>query len=619
MKFAPYTLLSFFLILSLSFSLHARDQQSSDEQLAAQLMSEGNYEKAVVLYEELFEKNKGPVIYNNYLQCLLELEEYRDAQRVVRSQISDNPGRARFEVDLGYVYTRAGDSRRARRQLEGLIKDLPNHPRSVTDLANAFLFRDFTDYALQTYLKGREMLGEAYPFNLQLASIYERKGEYVSMMNEYVELVILDDSYMEQVQGLLQDAVNDDPDLSKSDALRRVLLQGSQRNPSQTLYAELLIWHSIQQKDFELAFRQARALDRRLDQEGKLVLDIAEMSASNNQFAIARNSYEYVISLGDLSPYYLQARVGLLNVKYRQATSGYEIDYELLRNVEAEYEKTIEQMGIRPQTVSLVRNLANLKAFYLNNTREASELLRNVIDLPNVSNRVRGECRVELADILLLKGDLWDAHLLYAQVDKSFRDDPLAHEARYKNARLSFYMGEFKWAKAQLDVLKSATSRLMANDAMALSLLIQDNLEKEGDSQPLRMFARAEMHTFMHNYDQALAVLDSLEQEFSLHQIMDDVLMSRADILIRTGHYPKADQILASVATQYAAGLHAADALFRRALLQERVFDNKEAAMELYTEIMTQYPGSLRNADARNRFRYLRGDLPTEQLFFYGL
>lgn len=618
MKFIHHIILSFFVLFSLS--LHAQDQQSSDEQLAAQLMSEGNYEKAVILYEELFEKDQGPVIYNNYLQCLLELEEYRDAQKVVRSQISDNPGRARFEVDLGYVYTRSGDSRKARRQLEGLIKDLPNHPPSVTDLANAFLFRDFADYALETYLKGREMLGDAYPFNLQIASIYEQKGDYSNMMSEYVELVIIDESYMEQVQGLLQDAVNDDPDLVKSDALRRVLLQGSQRNPSQTLYAELLIWHSIQQKDFELAFMQARALDRRLDQEGRLVMDIAALSASNNQFAVARQSYEYVISLGDLNPYYLEAKVGLLNVKYNQATSGFEIDYGLLRDVEAEYESTIEQIGLRPQTVSLVRNLANLKAFYLGNTEEASELLQNIIDLPNVSNRVRGECRVELADILLLKGELWDAHLLYARVDKSFRDDPLAHEARYKNARLSFYMGEFKWAKAQLDVLKSATSRMMANDAMSLSLLIQDNLEQDGDtSKPLIMYARAEMHTFMNQFDLALAVLDTLEQQFPSHQILDDVMMSRADILIRTGKYQLADEVLASVVSGYPLGLHAAEALFKRALLQERVFEDKETAMELYTEIMTQYPGSLRNADARNRFRYLRGDLSIEEMFFYGL
>ncbi len=619
MKILPLLLLSF-LALMLAQPAQQQEPPSSDEQLAAQLMSEGKYEKAVVLYEELFENNQGPVIYNNYLKCLLELEEYRDAVKVVKMQMDENPGNVRFEVDLGYVYHRSDNSRRAKRQLEGLIKDLSSHPVSVTDLANAFLFRDFTDYALQTYLKGRKMLGESHSFHLQLASIYEKKGDYARMMEEYVELAIMDESYLEQVQGLLQDAVKDDPDLAKGDALRKVLLQGAQRNPSQILYAELLIWYSIQQKDFELALRQARVLDRRLEQEGKLVLDIAQLSASNNYFNAARQGFEYVVGFGDMNPYYLDATVGLLNVKYSQATAGHEIDYDLLREVEAEYETTIEKLGIRSQTVSLIRNLANLKAFYLNDTEEASQLLQNIIEMPNFSNRTKGECRIELADILLLQGELWDAHLLYAQVDKSFRDDPLAHEARFKNARLSFYMGEFKWAKAQLDVLKSATSRLMANDAIALSLLIQDNLEEGDTSVPLQMYARAEMHSYKNNFDLALSVLDSLEQAFASHQIIDDVFMAQSDILIQTGRYQQADKVLASVVENYSTGLHAAEALFKRALLQEQVFEDKELAMELYSEIMTKYPGSLRNADARNRFRYLRGDLSIEENFFrYGL
>jgi tetratricopeptide (TPR) repeat protein len=206
------------------------DSQSDDEQLAAQLMMEGDFEKAAAIYEELFEKSSSPNIYNNYLRCLIELEEYRKAQRLVGTQIDNNPGRARFEVDLGYVYTRAGNTRKAKRQLEGLIDDMEIHPSVISDLANAFLFRDFVEYALQTYQKGREHLGFSYPFNMQLAGIYEQKKEYDAMMQEYVELAILDDSYLEQVQGILQDAINNDPDFEKSDALRRILLQGSQRN-----------------------------------------------------------------------------------------------------------------------------------------------------------------------------------------------------------------------------------------------------------------------------------------------------------------------------------------------------------------------------------------------------
>ncbi|MFN3555689.1 MAG: tetratricopeptide repeat protein [Bacteroidales bacterium] len=594
-------------------------EASANERLADQYMREGQFDKAVVLYEELFNNHPTPVIYNNYLESLLQLGEFRKAERVVQRQQQNNPGRVRFEVDMGYVYDRSGDQRKTRRHFEGLIRNLPAFPMAVTDLANAFLFRDYTDWALQAYQRGRAMFGNAHPLHVEIASIYSKTGRFDLMMEEYVNLIAFDDSFLEQVQGLMQDELNNDPEFTKSDALRRLLLQRSQQNNAPAIFSELLLWLSLQQKDFAMAFRQARVLDRRLGQDGQLVMEVAHLSTSNNELETALQAYQWVVDRGNLNPFWLEARVGLLNVKYLQATTGYSINYSMLREVEREYTKTIEELGIRVQTVSLMRNLAHLRAFYLNNTEGASELLQAIIDMQGVANRVKGECRIELADILLLQGDLWDAHLLYAQVDKTFRDDPLGHEARFKNARLSFYMGEFNWAKAQLDVLKAATSRLIANDAMALSLLIQDHLEQDGTSVPLQMFARAQLHTFRHNFEQALQVLDSVQQRFPSHKLGENVLMESARIHIRTGNYTAADDLLASLVVRFPSGLLAADATFERAMLHERIFNNKAMAMELYQQILVDYPGSLRAASARNRFRYLRGDLSIEQLFFHGL
>jgi tetratricopeptide (TPR) repeat protein len=599
------------LILCIPIDLYAQNQsrQNENELLAAQYMRDGDFAKAVVIYEELFEENPGPVIYNNYLVCLLELNEFRKAERAVTQQIRNNPGSYRYEVDLGYVYNRSGDNRRARRHLEGLIQNVTAQPVSFTDLANAFLFREFYDYALQTYQKGRNIFRNTYPFNLQIASIHEKRGNISDMMREYVDLVAIDISYLDNVQAILQDALNDDPEFIKADALRMVLLQRSQESSAQVIYAELLLWLSIQQKDFPMALRQARAIDRRLRQEGELVLDVARLSASNNDFPSSKQGFEYIIERGDLNPYYMEARAGLLNVKYQEATSGYNINIPLLKEVEAEYQSMIDQMGVIPQTVSLIRNMANLKAFYLGKPGEAIDLLNQIIAMPNISNRIKAECRIELADILVLQGQLWDAHLIYALVDRTFRDDPLAHEARFKNARLSFYMGEFKWAKAQLDVLKSATSRLIANDAMALSLLIQDNLDENDQSEPLEFFARAQKHAFMNNFDLALNVLDSLQLKFPSHQINDDVLLERAKIYKRTGRYDEADKMLARITETFPNGILAAQALFERAQLHEEIFSNADEAMNLYQQLVVNYPGTIYTVTARNKFRQLRGDL----------
>ncbi len=601
---------AFFLTVILQIAVSGIIQaDSTDEMLANQYFREGEYEMALSLYEEIFEKNPSPVIYNNYLETLLIMEEFRRAERLVNDQINKNPDNIRFQVDLGMVYSRSGNERRERRHMEGLINGLRADQRQVIDLALAFESRGFFNRALETYYRGRELLGDRHPMHLRIAAIHEKRGDFRDMMVEYLDYLNEHKEEADRVRGLLQDAITNDPGFERNNALRRELLARTQSQPDNVLYAEMLLWLSLQQQDFRMAFMQARALDRRLQQEGKPVLEVAQLSTSNQNYSVAADAYQYLLNLGSENRYYLDALVGYLNVRFLSVVSDYEYDTSDLLDIEAEYMQAIEDLGIRASTVRLVRNLANLQAFYLGKTDEAIRLLESTLDLPGVSQRVRGECRVELADILLLTGNVWDATLLYSQVDRLFRDDPLAHEAKYKNARLSFFIGEFDWAKAQLDILKAGTSRLIANDAMRLSLRIQDNLGVNGNPEPLIMFARAEQHVFMNKLDDAIAVLDSIHIRFPDHQINDDLLFARSLIMQKRNDYAASDSLLALVVERYPMGVLADEALFRRAELYHYYFEEHDVAMDLYRQLMLDYPGSLHTITARARFRILRGDI----------
>lgn len=598
-----------FLTLMFAFAGYSSFAQRSntDELLASQYLRNGEYEKAVVLYEELFKKNPdSPIFYNSLLECYIEMDELKSARDIVKSQIKRYPKHLRFEVDLGWIMEMEGDKRKARRHFNSLISDLTSNPNHIKSLADAFEVRDYLDHALEAYLEGRKKLGDDVPFNRDIANIYEKKNDYEAMMEEYVDMLELGPSYMEQAQGLMQDAVAEDPDYSKNNALRKVLLQRTQRYPSNYIYSEMLLWLSLQQKDFRLAFNQARALDRRLQRGGEIVLRVAGLSLSNKDYDIALDAYQYIINLGKEYQYYLQAQIGKMDAHFQKVISQYDFKKEDLYDVEKEYENVLDDLSLNSQTVRLLRNLANMKAFYLDKTDEAVDLLRKAIALPSLSRRVKAECQIELADILLLKGDIWDANLLYAEVDRMFRDDPLAHEARFKNARLSYFIGEFDWAKAQLDVLKAATSKFIANDAMKLSLRIQDNIGFDEDTKPLERFSRAEKHLFMNKLDEAETVLDSIVNDFPTHQILDDAFFMMAEIKITQGKHNVADSLLAFVAEHFPDGLLADEALFKRADIQEKVFNNDDKALELYQKLMTGYPGSVYTVVARNHFRRLR-------------
>lgn len=594
------------VIFSLLLPMHLAAQDSTDELLAAQYFRDGDFEKAAAIYETLIDRNPSQVVYQNYLECLFNLGDFRKAERTVRNRMRDNSGQVRYEVDLGWVFDRSGNERNARRQFDGLLSGLQANPRQINALAEAFESRGYVDLAIETYLRGRRLLGKSHLLHLQLAPLYERKGDLNAMMNEYVDYLEANASATEQVRGILQDAITNDPDYSRNEALRQVLLSRTQQSPNNNLYSEMLFWLSLQQKDFRIALMQARALDRRLRQEGELVLEVAQLAASNQDFAIAGQAYQYLLDKGPMSLLYMDALTGFLDVRFKQVTSSYGYSQADLLAVEKEYQQALQELGTNALTVKLVRNLANLQAFYLGNTGQAIDLLNSTLSIQGVSNRIQAECRIELADILLLSGQVWDATLLYSQVDKTFRDDPLAHEAKFKNARLSFYIGEFDWAKAQLDVLKAGTSRLIANDAMHLSLRIQDNVGFDGNTRPLQMYARAEMLTFMNRFDEALGVLDSIFRLYPTHNINDDVLLARAQIMLTRGNFAGADSLLARIVEVYPQGLLADEALFKRAELNENVFRNPEKAMTLYQQLLVAYPGSLNSVAARNRFRALR-------------
>jgi len=499
-------------------------------------------------------------------------------------------------------------------------------------LANAFMVRRENDFAVRTYMKGRQLLSPGYTFGFELALLYETQGIYDKMVNEYLNLLETNPELQNQVQDRLQNSLNNDPDGQKSELVRIAILKKVQKAPNDVMLSELMLWFSIQLKDFEAAFIQAKALDRRLNENGSRVFALGRLCVTNNNFSTAIEAYSYVIQKSNDIPLVIQSKVEILRAEYEQVTGNYPVSQADLKKLEEKYHKTLAEAGRNPLIFPLMRNLAHIQAFYLNNTDSAITLLEELISLTSGDRALQAESKLELADIYLFTGDPWEATLLYSQVDKAFKNDPMGHEARFRNARLSFYIGEFEWARAQLDVLKAATSKLIANDAMALSLLIGDNIDMDSSTVQLGTYARADLLLYRNKPDEALALLDSLLTAFTGHMITDDALMKKAEIQIKKGNFTEAETLFRTVVTDHGDGILGDDALFRLALLydqpekglseisayssaelffmniRDQQSKDKEKAMAAYQELLVKYPGSLFTVDARKRFRALRGD-----------
>ena len=599
-------------------------QQSQEEQLAMQYYKDKEYDKAVELFEKIHAKKPDSYIYYYYFHSLVELERYDDAEKMLKKQVKAYPNVPRYKVDLGFVYERSGENAKAEKLYQECLKNLQAKETAVSELNNAFMARGKYDYAVETILKGRKLLNNEQYLSKNLISIYKVLHQNDKILDEIIALVKTDnEKYEKDVQTAIQDLLLDDEDNQQYMSIRTALQKFSQKNPSNILCVKELYWISQLHKDYEEAFVLAKALDKRLKMEGIFTYELATVAAENHDYNTAIEALNYIIKKGEETHNYVQAKMKILDVKYMQLIESSPVKMVDAVNLEQDFRKALEENGIHSGTMDWIRKYAHLLAFYVNKPQEAIEVLNQAMATTR-DNKEKNQYKIDLADVQLYTGEIWDASLNYSQVDKDLPNDVLGNEAKFKNAKLSFYIGEFSWAKSQLDVLAAATSKLIANDAIYSSMLISDNLEEEEDEEDvdttmalfsnsegnlaLKMYAKAEFLIFQNKDDEALKALDSVMLLSPFGTLMDDALYQKALIYIKQKNYFEAEKLLKRIVEDYGDQLLADDAVFQLAELYEYYLKDIPRAMEYYQKIFKDYSDSLYVVQARNRYRTLRGD-----------
>jgi tetratricopeptide (TPR) repeat protein len=595
------------LFFFLLYSFVALAQPDTDELLAKQFFDNREFDKSAILFEKLYNKTNAQIYFDGYLESLLALNNFTEAEKFIKKQIKKSPNNLTLKVHLGYIYRLSGQDEKSKKEYNEAINKMTRNPELIIQLSQAFNRYKESDYAITTLTEGKKLMRDEYTFNMELAQAYADKNDYKNMFKEYLELIKFNEFYITQVQNLLQGYFSDDFKSPRAEEFRMQLLKNIQQYPDNYAYTEMLIWFFIQQKDFDSAFLQAKAAEKRSKELVGRVLQLAQICLSNFDYDAAIKCFEYEVQKGTSNPYYSYARTEFVNTIQKKVTESNSFNPKDISDLESTYLTALKDMGYNAESIGLVRGLAHLKAFYKGEPEQAIELLQVALTYKNASAEMLAECKLELGDIYIFIGEMWEPALLYGQVDKSFKYDAIGQEAKFRNARLSFYKGEFEWAQAQLDVLKGATSKLIANDALELSLLISDNTV-DSNFVPLTMFSRADLMSFQ-NYDSlALLTLDSINKEFPGHSLSDDILYKKYKIAYKQGNFRLAADKLEQLILNYGEDLLGDDAVFKLAELYEKKLNDSDKAKKLYQDVLLNYPASLYTVEARKRYRKMRGD-----------
>src|SRR5690606_17438188 len=197
---------------------------------------------------------------------------------------------------------------------------------------------------------------------------------------------------------------------------------------------------------------------------------------------------------------------------------------------------------------------------------------------------------------------------LYSQVDKAYPEELIGQDARFRNAKLSYYNGDFEWAQAQFDILKTSTSKLIANDALDLSVFIMDNLGLDSTAHALAEFSKAELLVFQNKLDEAIEKLTILGNIYPDHGLQNDILFVKALLFEKKRDYVAAAGLYEAIVEHYPEEIRADNALFRLAELYTAQLQDPARAQAYYERIFIDYSDSTFAIEARKRFRELRGD-----------
>ncbi len=587
-----------FLLLFLLFSISLGAQEDF---LAKQYFADGDFEKALVFYEKLAEKNPRRTDYQQGLiSCYQQLERYADAEEFLLKQLKQRNPHPSLFIELGYNYTLQEMPDKANEYYTQALQIIEQNPNYGYALGYQFQKYSLLDKAVLAYTKAME-LNPALDYSFQLARLYGEQGNIDKMYRSYLDLIGNGKTSKSNSLRNIDDFITANPENYNNTLLKQILLEKAQKTP-EIVWNELLSWLFVQQEQYSSAFRQEKAIYKRMDGSTTVRLEnLAQTALDEEETEIAREIFNYVVKETGDEVTRLEANLNLLDIELLESTKS---DYP---SIQKKYEELIDTYGYRTQTLQLQVAYAKFLTFKKDSPELAIKLLKNSLELP-LNDRGTAYLKLTLGDILVYDRKFNEALIYFSQIQKKLKNDVLGQNARYKVAETSFYKGDFDWALTQLKVLRGSTSQLIANDAMQLSLLISDNSLEDSTQTALKKYARADFLAYQNKTEEAIEGLEDILQNHKGEKIEDEALLKQAQLFEAQKKYESAEFNYKKIIEFYGNGILADDAHFALGELYRKTFDKPEKAKGHYEKIIYNYQDSYYFPQARKNFRILRGD-----------
>lgn len=584
-----------FLICSFFFSLLVWSQS---EQLAQNYMDRGEFEKAQIAYEELLKAQPGNYeFFLKTVNCYQQLQQFAKAEKAIQERYTIYK-QGQFLVELGYNYQLQKNTDKAKKYYDQAIEKIKNAPNEVYIIANSFEKKTLIDYALQAYQTALSVQPN-FNFNFQMAVLYGQKGDTENMIEMFLTESYKTPQNLVPIQFQLARFITEDSNETFNETLKKALLIRVQKTQD-IFWNEYLSWFYVQMKEYGKAFIQQKAIYKRNPESFSNIINLAQLAIEEKDTETAKEILNFVLLNTKDLDLQIKSNAYLVELKIAKATPQ---DYPAIL---LELNTLLKQYGESPYTLSLLKLKAHFLTFNLKDSEAGKALLKRVLEMP-INRDQTAEIKMELADMLLFEEKFNQALIYYSQIESDANNSPIGQEANLKIAKTSYYKGDFKWANHQLEVLKSASTQLIANDALDMFLLISDNTVEDSTQVALKKFSRADYLLFQDKKQDALAAFQAILKENKGDAIEPVTLLRIGKIYESLGDTASALANYKQILDNFKECIYIDEALFFSAEIYFQLNDVTNA-QPLYEDIITHHEDSIYYVTAQKKYRKLRGD-----------
>jgi tetratricopeptide (TPR) repeat protein len=585
-----------FLIFTLLFSLVSFSQ---NEQLAQYYYDKGDFEKAKISYQELLESVPQNMQYFlRTVDCLQQLQQFEQAEKILITQLNKYK-QASVLVELGYNFQLQKNESKAKDYYQQAIDRINGNAYEVYGVSGSFEKKVLLDYALKSY-ETAELKMPNLNFNYQKGLIYGQLGNMEKMIDTFLDEAFLNPQNSILIQNQMSRFMTGEGDSAFSDLLKKALIIRVQKNQD-IFWNHYLSWFYVQQKEFSKAFIQEKAIYKRNPASLSNIVNLAQTCIEEEDSETAKTILDFVLENTKDLELLMQANSYLVQMKINKALPK---EYPL---IQTELEALLKQYEISPFSLSLQLIQAHFVAFNLRKPEEARAIIKKALEL-QLNDFQKAQVKMELADIFLFEEKFNQALLYYSQIELDLKNDAVAHEASLKAAKTSYFKADFAWALKQFKELKSASTQLIANDALEYFLLINDNTVADSTQTALREFVKGDYLLYQNRNEEAIAHFQAILKKHKGEEIEAVTLLRLGKVYEKLGEFPLALSHYQTIIDSHSDGIYIDEALYFSAEIYNKKLKDPEKAKPLYEKILFNHQDSIYFVEARKSFRMLRGD-----------